>query len=162
MEAKKKTRQIYKGAVTSPTTGFISPNLTDDDRAMVARLKAFRQKYIGKTLQEATDNTGVPTSTISSMELGRTRPTLPLIQAYKDKYGLNMEWAATGKGADRVEDKAPNTPTSMQILVDKINTFQTTVDNMNFRVDGLIRENAALKKRIAGLEEDMRHLNRIK
>ena len=159
-EPVKKKRKNYNKYTPVPEKPIV-PNslLTKADINLASRLKMFRTKYIGKTLQEASDETGIPPTTINGFELFKNKVPLTALQVYKNKFGLNLEWATTGKGADKVGDEEKTPSRTLQELITTVNTFSTQIQLYEARLNSVIKENSELRKRVAGLEEDMRHLN---
>lgn len=162
-EPVKKQRKNYnKYTPVKKKPRVANPLLTDLDIELAARLKIFREKHIGKTLVKASQQTEIPTTTINSFENLKTKVSLDVLKAYKEKFNLNMEWAVTGEGSDVIGGTEMNTGRSLQSLITTVHTFSMQVKLFSAKLDSVIKENTDLRQEVSDLKEDMSHLLRAK
>lgn len=76
----------------------MSINKKFDNIQIGKRLKEVRKKT-GKSLEKMGEITGLSKSGISDMEKGLKKPSTVYMHALNIKFGININWILTGKGA---------------------------------------------------------------
>lgn len=95
---------------TQPSTKNKATDSYSNDVAN--RLRDFRMKIIDKVQLNAAEKLSITRGHLSSLESGRKRPSLELIERLIKDYNLSTEWLATGLGNKQTSGPAKPTASS--------------------------------------------------
>jgi transcriptional regulator with XRE-family HTH domain len=110
------------------------------------RLRLFR-KSRKITVLDLSDRIGISKSTISEVERGHTKPTVNLLLAMFNLYGLNINWVLSGEGKMILKKDAASLSrkiaTSTGVMDDEYNQLLFYLENapvVKYAVLGFFRE----------------------
>ncbi|CAM4215172.1 DNA-binding transcriptional regulator, XRE-family HTH domain [Pedobacter westerhofensis] len=111
-----------------------------DLKAIGARIKSFRQSR-KITQDDLAEETGYNKKTISLLENGHRAPTQKLLSHLSEKYNLDLDWVASGKG-DQINDRKadPNSAPNLHAKIVEMEIELREVKKMMEQILGKIQQ----------------------